>query len=640
MELLSLIPVIGFALGWMRWQNTTAAAAILHAVSAIIILLYVGSLAGLLLPMTLLLMAGGVALAAIEVRRLVINHEPIPVPIAIFAGLSITYWIVQSGSLYYYYDEYSHWGVFLKEMLAHDRLWGADSNAMHPRYLPGTPLWQYFFALFSKHTEGAAYLAQFALLLAPLLVLWEKTEWRQPAWIVGALVLVIISVSNFGHGFTSLYVDHILGAWFIGVLLNFLLELRSRSVSQLSSYLLPLSVIVLFKTTGAFFVLACSGTISILLLFHPEFVKEAMQFGSRLKRIVYFPAATVALGLLVLVSWDFNRDATSLADTGGATSTVAARLISRESSFGEVEQAELTRRYLNVITHQQISKNEISTSYNAYSYALMPKFQDRFRLTTISLLGLSLIALLLMWRVGIPSIERQSWAIAAGCTWLTAVAYIIVLYLGYRYVAGDVKGLELSSYIRYAHSMLLPVVILCFVPLMPVFAGQSPRKIKLTGDIVVSQHSVLFTLALLALIVFERPYLKPLYTVQQPPEFRTQLNPLTRQLRARIGEARLWVFYPDRTSNGLAGQILQYQLSPGRTRVEHDSAVWLNDQPALKEELRNWEYLWYVVGNADMDLAFEKLIGAQPVERVYRIDSSGGEVRFEPVDGVFDEGGS
>ena len=69
MELLSLIPVIGFTLRWHRWQNWTASSAILHAVSAILLVLFLGSLVGLLLPITLLVMIAGTVLAVVEGYR-------------------------------------------------------------------------------------------------------------------------------------------------------------------------------------------------------------------------------------------------------------------------------------------------------------------------------------------------------------------------------------------------------------------------------------------------------------------------------------------------------------------------------------------------------------------------------------------
>lgn len=635
MELLPLIPLIGFALSWQRWQNTTAAAAMLHSVSTMLLVLFIGSLVGLLLPTTVLLMVLGTIFAAVEGIRCVRQHRTLPVPMAIFVILSIAYWATQIGSQYFFYDEYSHWGVFLKEMLARNQLWGADTNSMHPGYLPGTSLWQYFFAVFSRHPEGAAYLAQFSLLLTPFLVLWEKVDWRQIHWHVGILALIIITVTNFGHGLTSLYVDHLLGAWFVGVILNFLIEMKNRSTWQLTSYLLPLAVIALVKSTGVFFALACAGTITLLLAFHPDLAATRRWAGPQLWRVACFPVATAVICSLILFSWSVNRNSVSVDDTSGSTGYVASRLVVLESSFDARQQAELTRRFIDVILHQQISKDELSRQYNAFSYQLMPLYTERFRLTTVSLLGLSLIAMLLLWRTLIPPDSRRSWAIAAAGTWLTAVAYVGALYLGYRYITSDTNGYEMSSYIRYAHSMLLPVIVFCFASLVPAFAGESALRLKLAGKFEVGRNTVAFFLALGALFLFERPYLEPVYTSQKAPEFRTQLDSYTEQLRARIGESRLWVFYANNESNGLAGQILQFQLSPGRVHVEHDTTVILNNHKALRSELKNWEYVWYIAGNSDLDAAFEEVIGRKITERVYRIDTSGGDIVFEPVENAF-----
>jgi hypothetical protein len=557
------------------------------------------------------------------------------VPIGIFIALCVVYWFFHSASLFVYYDEYSHWGVYLKEMLARNELWGADTNSMHPRYLPGTSLWQYFFALFSSKPEGAAYLAQFTLLLTPLLVLWENTSWRQHYWLVGVLVLVVVAVSNFGHGFTSLYVDHLLGIWFAGILLNFLYETDDRSARQKLSYLLPLVLVVLIKTTGVFFVLAAAGIITLLLLAGPDKGAAPIARHTVWSRAVVFPVTTVILCLSILVVWNVNRDSLEVGAGEGSAGEVVSHLVAGESIFDESQQVELTRRFIDVVLHQQISKDETSAQFNAFSYPAMPVYTDRFRLTTASLLGLSLIALLLIWRTIVPPEKRLLWAISAGCVWLTAVAYIVVLYFGYRFVSATENGLILSSYVRYSHSMLLPVVLFCFAPLLPAFAGRHTSPVRLNEKIVVGRHSLVFSIALLALLIFEPPYLEPIYVTQQPPEFRLQTEATTSQLREEIGESSLWVFFPNNFSNGLIGQILQYQLSPGRTHVEQDAAVVFEDQELLREELHKWEYAWFPASDPELDAALERLIGGPVTERLYRINVIDGQIRFAPIAGVF-----
>ena len=153
------------------------------------------------------------------------------------------------------------------------------------------------------------------------------------------------------------------------------------------------------------------------------------------------------------------------------------------------------------------------------------------------------------------------------------------------------------------------------------------------------RSSLIFSLALVALYVFERPYLKPLFAPQKPPEFRVQFDGLTKQLRGKIGTARLWAFYPDTAPNGFAGQILQYLMSPGRVHVEHDAAVLLGSPDELREDLRNWEYLWYVTGSPELDIAFQRLLGETPTERVYKILSTEGGAQFEPVSDAFSDDG-
>ena len=46
-----------------------------------------------------------------------------------------------------------------------------DTNASHPDYPPGAAVWQYLFILIPSYGEGTVYLAQFVLLMTPLLVL-------------------------------------------------------------------------------------------------------------------------------------------------------------------------------------------------------------------------------------------------------------------------------------------------------------------------------------------------------------------------------------------------------------------------------------------------------------------------------------
>ena len=206
---LTLLPLLGIALSVGRTARVSAASAFFLGVAFVILTLYAGALAGALWWTALAVHIGGVALLGLEALRHARQRAAlaIPVPIGVLALLCSWFWVVHGNDQYMLYDEFAHWGVFLRDMLALDGLWTADTNSMHPRYPPGAPLWQYLFNAFLPASDSKAYFAHFVLLLAPLLVLWNGVRWSQPIWIVGILALVLLAVANFGLGISTLYVD-------------------------------------------------------------------------------------------------------------------------------------------------------------------------------------------------------------------------------------------------------------------------------------------------------------------------------------------------------------------------------------------------------------------------------------------------
>lgn len=633
MEMLSLLAVAGIAMGLRSYADLSAGSALLHAAATVIVFLYISSLVGVLFPGTVLLLVAGLVLFALAGARDYRAGATLPVPVILLVLFAIIYWAAHRDASFFYYDEYSHWGVFLRDMLASGALWDSSTNSMHPRNLPGASLFQYFFAIFSNRPEGAAYLAQFVLVLSPLMVLWEKLNFRDVAWIGGIAVLVIVSVSNFGHGFTSIYIDHVLGAWFVGTVLNALYEMDRRPWPQIYTYLIPLSALVLFKSTGFFYVVAVSGIVAFFILLGP--VLRVVALPRRLASAAGLPAAAVILSLLIMFAWNANRDAAGIPVPIDTTGEIAGSLLERDSVFSQQEQDEIERRFREVFFKQQISKDEISSQYNAFSYPMMPLYTDRFRLTTFSFLALAAVAMLLQWLYVFPRDRKVLCGMASGLTWLTAVAYIGILFMGYRYIANNDNGLNLSSYIRYSHSMLLPVLIMVFAPLLPAFRSPGDAQLALGEDISVSRTSAVFSALLVLFMFFETPYLQPLVTTQTPPDLRLQTETLTIRIRQKIGDAPLYVFFPNAMTNGFIGQMLQFQLSPGRTVVGEDIRELLEDPQAFGQALADYEYAWFPIQSEEIDLALEPMLRGDVTQRLFRVGLEGDSVTLTSADDIF-----
>ena len=463
---LTLIPLYGWALLLQRLAGLKPSTAFLHAVASVLLVLYAAGLAGVLWWGALAVHVGGTCVLAIELLRRARGAPTdwvVPTPYGVLAVLAAVFFAIHGNDLYVFYDEYAHWGIFVKEMLAFDGFWPAETNAMHPRYPPAAPLWQYLFNVFLPPKEGFAYFGQFVLLFAPLLVLWESIGWRQALWSIGVIALCALVLTNFGLGITSLYVDHVLSVWFAGTVFSFVLE-RSSPWPRVLWFAAPVTVIALLKDAGLPFGLVAAAIMAAL------YARRVWPTSTAYARVAR-PAA-VFLCLIVpawigIQAWSWNRDHVGAAEdvqsVGGIVSGLA-------SAAGDVDptSAEIGRRFVDVFFNQQLSNDAVSWRFNAFSYDIRVLFTDRFRLTTATLL-LAVVA----WSILVATLvltpqARWTFGIIACGFLANAAGYIVILYFSYRFAFGD-RALELSSYTRYVHTVALPLALCAFAPLLPAF---------------------------------------------------------------------------------------------------------------------------------------------------------------------------
>ena len=165
------------------------------------------------------------------------------------------------------------------------------------------------------------------------------------------------------------------------------------------------------------------------------------------------------------------------------------------------------QHFWEVLKDQQLSRNEISQGFNEFGYRLMRLFKEKFKLT---LLGLLL--LFPLWSVIIIYISdtsrKREYALGLGILFLTALAYLFVMYRTYPLIHSVERAQDLDSFLRYAHSICLPMLILGMGLLTP--ALQSLPK-KLQSSLPFGRHTILYGIGLIMLLAFETPYLKPFY---------------------------------------------------------------------------------------------------------------------------------
>ncbi len=635
MALLALIPLLGYILLWQRMTGSRSSSAAIHASSAILVALYLAAIADILLQVTTLLLICGSLLTIYESIDLTRRRVPLPVPLGVFLILCIVFALFHHANTFYLYDEFAHWGIFLKEMLAGDAVWGSESTAMVLRYPPGAPLWQYFFLRFTGFTESGAYLAQFSLLMLPLLVLWQGIRWRQVHWLFAILALVAFALSNYGHGFASVYVDHLLGAWFAGTLFNFMRDLKDQTPLQLLSYLLPVATLVLIKDAGLYFALTATGIMALLIFWNVAFKSGEKNIRGALVKAGALTLVCIVCAGLISTTWNANRNAAGIPESTYSTSGIISGITSGTSEFSEAEQKELSSRFLHVVLHQQISKNATFEPFGEFNFDIMHIFTDKFRMTTSSL-----ILFFVLWQVVVlyklvdPG-DRWLWLIGAAGFTLTTLVYLGILFLSYHFAFGE-RAMILPSYLRYVHSAILPMVLFFFLPLLPGFAPANDVRIALPGGKTISRSIVVFAVIIGALFALETPHLTPLYKAHETPDIRQQMKPFIDKVRNRVEEnASVWIYLPVPDPTGIRRRIFLYEMSPVRTEVVTDPEFLSQDPARINDVITNWDYLWFPIQDFEAEDVMQSLAGKDLKDHVFYVDRSDDEMKVIALSGVF-----
>jgi len=632
MGLLTLLPLLGIALAVARGARVSAAVGFFLSVAFVILALYVGALAGVLWWTALAVHVFGVALLGYEALRRARGGVPfsIPVPIGVLALLCGWFWIVHGTDQYYYYDEFAHWGVFLKEMLALDGLWTADTNSMHPRYPPGATLWQYFFNAFGAPSEGKAYLAHFLLLVAPLLTLWHKARWSQPGWVVGILALVLLAIANFGLGVSILYVDHLVGLWFLGTLLAAVVDEQLAS-RRLALYAAPLAATALFKDAGLAFAVCGAGVLAALVFSRLLTSQETR--SANVRKTVAALAVLLAPALLCSQTWAWNRDAAGAAQdvqsVGGIASGIAAQATAAKSE----RDAEIGRRLAEVFFDQQISNSQVTWNFNEFTYGGNRKlFKDSYRLTTFTFL----VAFVAWWAAlaygAVDREARRQWLVLAVGMLATALAYLASLHLSYRFAFGEL-AIELPSYLRYVNVVVLPMLLLSFCPLLPAFRGGAVQSVWRVKSFNLPRRAAIYVAAVLALYVLETPYLRPIVEPNRTHAVRAGLTPLIEDIRLEVGTSRLWIYYTADSPNGFLGRMVKFLLTPTPTSLEGSERFLESDAASIAAAWRGYDYIWIASPlTTETAAGLGRFSGGVTTAPLYRILASpSGDIALQPM---------
>ena len=153
------------------------------------------------------------------------------------------------------WDEYSHWGLAVKDMFYYDALsMHEGSSVLAKRYPPFSTIIEYYFMYNNEmFSEGIMYVAYLSFVWSMLVIAFKNIKWHEIREIFLTGIIILLLPLFFFDFYYSLYVDLLLGIVFSYILISYYSD--ENSIFNNIRIMVSLCALVLVKDMGL--VLAC-----------------------------------------------------------------------------------------------------------------------------------------------------------------------------------------------------------------------------------------------------------------------------------------------------------------------------------------------------------------------------------------------
>lgn len=273
---------------------------------SIVCIMYFGGLAGFLKQTALLLLVAGLALFAFFVLKFIKDKAKIPIMPFLTLGFCFLlvfacFYAVRMRHVYLVqYDNFSHWGMYVKEIFRFDSFPRGNSmiEPQFKNYPPGAALFIYYICSFIGRSEGRALFAQ-ALLVgsafaAPMAFASLK---KISHYVISIATFFVISTIIISCMF-NLLVDTLIAVMFVGLLA--VITLYSNDLKLMIILSAPiLSSLILVKDIGNIF--AVIGVLYALL----HIVRSVVLNKKGLNKTIIsaFTLCFIVLPAIITLTW-------------------------------------------------------------------------------------------------------------------------------------------------------------------------------------------------------------------------------------------------------------------------------------------------------------------------------------------------
>ncbi|XVN41690.1 MAG: hypothetical protein RCO49_04165 [Rickettsia endosymbiont of Argas persicus] len=286
MIIIPILSLFGFSCFFSKRFEIKLNYAIPITISILVTILYCFAILKLLTTVAYLLYFIGILLAFINWRRF--SYESFA-----FTLLILAFFLYTREASLHAYDDFSHWGVFSKELLYlgffEDQTSLSSIISTHAHYPRGAAVYHYFILMLSGYSDGNALFAHFLLHLMFLAPLASNKK----MWQTGLLFsLMLCAVVLYTTGLRSIYNDSTVGLMFGAIFAIYIIEEDKAKALKL---IIPITILLaLFREIGVWL----ASFASIILILHYTIFEKKPKTSNYITYIIL-----LALPILCNLIW-------------------------------------------------------------------------------------------------------------------------------------------------------------------------------------------------------------------------------------------------------------------------------------------------------------------------------------------------
>ncbi len=350
-----------------------------------------------------------------------------------------------------YWDEFSHWGMFLKESIRLDSLYCMSPLGFaHKDYVPAITLFEVIWCKLNfRYSEPDVYRGIQIFMFSMLLPMFESFEldslklynsrlsrrlFQLGAVILVLLVPLIFNTSNAFFFYHSIYCDIAVGIVFYWCVY----EAYRKYDDVLYSFLLltiGISILVLSKMTAMALMPLVIGLFVVRFFMFPE------NRSSRKEYVFFFPLLAVPVALWMWFNSFVTKCMGKLTDGqsyGGVKISSVKEVFTNPENSAITYLKQVKDAYIDAIIHRDILIHG--------SYVVVILF------IIISFFALTVFAT--------NEVQKKSFVLAGIWTLASGIYYALLMYFLYSTAFSEYEATRLASYERYMNSFVIAALLL------------------------------------------------------------------------------------------------------------------------------------------------------------------------------------